>query len=94
MTQEQSPQPPPPRVGNYEVELPKYKRPGEPEHYGLSAARLGARPSTVAGLVKVLPGFIQSCVRTTFPEWFLPNRVVLKQQKEGEEEMIRYGGTV
>lgn len=31
-----------PPVGKYEIELPKYRRPGEPEHYRLSAARLAA----------------------------------------------------
>lgn len=36
---------PPPSVPEYEIELPKYKRPGEPEHYRLSAARLGATKS-------------------------------------------------
>jgi RIO-like serine/threonine protein kinase len=38
--------------------------------------------------IGLFPGFIQFWTRTTFPEWFLPNRLVLKQQKEGEEEMI------
>jgi RIO-like serine/threonine protein kinase len=38
--------------------------------------------------IGLLPGIIQSWIQTTFPEWFLPNRVVLKEQKEGEGEMI------
>ncbi|KXX81130.1 Lipopolysaccharide core heptose(II) kinase RfaY [Madurella mycetomatis] len=121
---------PPPPVGKHEIELPKYKRPGEPEHYRLSATRLRGtkrqfpttlvhfwfrtryvsalaaglsqlhphilelhiRPSTVASLigscVGLLPGFAQSWVQAVLPEWFLPNHVVLKKQKEGEEEMI------
>ncbi|GAB1312013.1 Lipopolysaccharide core heptose(II) kinase RfaY [Madurella fahalii] len=34
-------QPLAPLVGKHDLELPKYKRPGEPEHYRLSATRLG-----------------------------------------------------
>ncbi|KAK5655574.1 hypothetical protein OQA88_5505 [Cercophora sp. LCS_1] len=117
-----------PPVGKFEIELPKYKRPGEPEHYRLSTARLGAtkpepsttlvhfwfrtryvsalatglshlhphifklqiRPSIVASLIgsciKLLPAFAQSWARAAFPEWLLPSHVVLKQQKQGEEE--------
>ncbi|KAH6635847.1 hypothetical protein F5144DRAFT_159242 [Chaetomium tenue] len=125
--------PSPPVSTKYAIELPKYKRPGEPEHYRLSAARLGTprghsqppkisvkhfwfktryifacaiclshlhphilelhiHPSTIATFISscvgFLPGFIQSWTRNRFPEWFLPNRVVLKQQKQGEEEMM------
>ncbi|KAK3356300.1 hypothetical protein B0T25DRAFT_474174 [Lasiosphaeria hispida] len=121
---------PRPPAGKFEIELPKYKRPGEPEHYRLSAARLEAtkrepsttlvhfwfrtryvaalatglthlhphiielhiRPSMVASLVgsyvRLLPAFAQSWARTALPEWFLPDHVVLKQQKQGEEEII------
>ncbi|KAK3997217.1 hypothetical protein QBC44DRAFT_377110 [Cladorrhinum sp. PSN332] len=40
---------PSPPVGEFKIELPKYKPPGEPDHYRLSAARLGTtkrEPST------------------------------------------------
>lgn len=53
---------------------------------------LHIRPSTVARLIKacvrLLPAFVQSWIRTALPEWFLPDHVVLKQQKRGEEEAI------
>ena len=35
-------QPATPSVGNYEIRLPKHKRPGEPERYQLSASRIGS----------------------------------------------------
>ncbi|KAK4236867.1 lipopolysaccharide core heptose(II) kinase RfaY [Achaetomium macrosporum] len=36
------PQPPAPRHGKYEIQLPTFKRPGEPDRYRLSEARLAA----------------------------------------------------
>jgi hypothetical protein len=33
-----------PSTGTYEIRLPKYKRPGEPERYRLSTARLASTP--------------------------------------------------
>jgi hypothetical protein len=36
----------------------------------------------------LLPAFAQSWIRATFPEWFLPSNVVLKQQRRGEEQEI------
>ncbi|KAK3295273.1 uncharacterized protein B0H64DRAFT_143552 [Chaetomium fimeti] len=139
MMEADSPQKPPPTAVTYEIRLPEYRHPGEPEHYRLAASRAGAnrelesrtttpvltfrsnkdfwfrtryisaiaialshlhphtlelqiRPSTVASLIEscvnFLSGFIQSWAQAAFPEWFLPARVVLKQQKVGEEEMI------
>jgi hypothetical protein len=56
----ESPQSPPPPVGKYEIELPKYRRPGEPEHYRLSATGLRPpkRESTATLVVSgiVIPG--------------------------------------
>ncbi|KAK3336913.1 hypothetical protein B0T19DRAFT_410940 [Cercophora scortea] len=118
----------PPPAGTYEIPVPKYKLPGEPEHYRLSAGRLGAarrepptalvhfwfrtryvsafaadlsnlhphifklhiRPSIVARVigscVGLLPAFAQSWIRTTaLPEWFLPDHVVVKQQRQAKE---------
>lgn len=143
-----------PAVGNSEIELPKYKHPGEPEHYRLSSARvegkrsepeprttlvvsspqltagihsspklltpgtqnfwfrtryisafasglsrnhphilkLHLRPSAtarlIAGVAGFLPALAQSWVKVAFPEWFLPDYVVMKQQKHGEEKEV------
>lgn len=57
----ENPQLPPPPVGKYEIELPKYKRAGEPEHYRLSAARLGAtkrEPPTTLVVSRTFQNFI------------------------------------
>lgn len=49
-------------------------------------------PSTTARLITyccgLLPSFAQSWVKALFPEWFLPDHVVLKTQKRGEDEMV------
>ncbi|KAK4177782.1 lipopolysaccharide core heptose(II) kinase RfaY [Triangularia setosa] len=54
--------------------------------------RLHIRPSTAASLVgscvRLVPGFAQFWVHVAFPEWFLPDHIVLKQQKQGEEEVV------
>jgi hypothetical protein len=54
---------------------------------------LQIRPSTVASLIAsvtrlLLPAFAQSWVHAAFREWFLPDQVVLKMQKSGEEEIV------
>ncbi|KAK4156608.1 lipopolysaccharide core heptose(II) kinase RfaY [Chaetomidium leptoderma] len=50
------------------------------------------RPSMVANLIastiRLLPTFVQSRAQTVFPEWFLPDHVILKTQKPGEEKEI------
>ncbi|GAB1309939.1 hypothetical protein MFIFM68171_00149 [Madurella fahalii] len=118
------------RVRNYNIELPKFRRLGEPENYRFTAARIaqkeeptfstpvhfrlrtryisafGAKltsehphvlllriPSSatarfISHCCGLLPRFVQSWVKALFPEWFLPDHVVLKSQKRGEEEMI------
>jgi tRNA A-37 threonylcarbamoyl transferase component Bud32 len=38
--------------------------------------------------VKLLPEFAQSWAKNAFPEWFLPDHVVLKMEKPGEEKEI------
>jgi hypothetical protein len=55
---------------------------------------LDLQPSTLATLITsavsiLLPTRAQSWTRTTFPEWFLPSRVVIKQQKPGEAEIAQ-----
>lgn len=63
----ENPQLLPPLISKYEIELPKYKRAGEPDHYRLSAARLRAtkrEPSTalvVSGHSKI--SFVALLVR-------------------------------
>jgi hypothetical protein len=37
---------------------------------------------------RLLPAFAQSWVQAVFPEWFLPDRAVLKTQKPGEDQEI------
>jgi hypothetical protein len=53
---------------------------------------LQPRPSKTAGalgrLINLLPSFAQSWARRIFPEWFLPDRIVLKSQKQGGDELI------
>ncbi|KAL2017963.1 hypothetical protein VTK56DRAFT_1495 [Thermocarpiscus australiensis] len=52
--------------------------------------RLHLQPSIVQRLIQVVAGFLPSRVRgwldSSFPEWNLPSRVILKKQKEGWEE--------
>ncbi|KAK4156995.1 lipopolysaccharide core heptose(II) kinase RfaY [Chaetomidium leptoderma] len=108
-------QPPLRPAAKYEIRLPKRKRPGEPDHYRLSAARLAApptkppptrpvhphllnlhlRPCRVAGFLSHCfnppPAFIQSWARRIFPEWFLPDHIVLKSQKQGVDELEEKG---
>ncbi|KAL2166192.1 hypothetical protein VTG60DRAFT_3152 [Thermothelomyces hinnuleus] len=49
-------------------------------------------PSRVArffgACVDLLPAFAQSWIRALMPEWFLPSRVILKAQKQGESEEV------
>ncbi|RKU43754.1 hypothetical protein DL546_006338 [Coniochaeta pulveracea] len=113
-----------------EIQLPRYRRPGEPERYRLSAGRLAITlrepptklihfrfctryvsahaaqisdlhphvlglqlcPSTMASFftyaTRFLPAFAQSWIHSVFPEWFLPDRAVLKIQKPGEDQEI------
>ncbi|EGX97231.1 Protein kinase-like domain [Cordyceps militaris CM01] len=119
---------------DYEIQLPVYRRPGEPEHYRLSAARLAGRPylerplpaaqpihfwfrtrclsataaqlsdlhphvlglqlrpsavaNLIASAVGLLPPRVQGWIRALFPEWFLPDCVVMKMRKSGECEEI------
>ena len=42
----------------------------------------------IATIIGLLPDFAQSWLQAAFPEWFLPDRVVLKIQKPGEEKEI------
>ncbi|KAL2757046.1 hypothetical protein ACRALDRAFT_1075753 [Sodiomyces alcalophilus JCM 7366] len=52
--------------------------------------RLQVHPSTVQrfiqGLVALLPPLIRVWFESSFPEWNLPSRLILKQQKEGWDE--------
>ncbi|KAK4032347.1 lipopolysaccharide core heptose(II) kinase RfaY [Parachaetomium inaequale] len=96
-------------VGKYEIELPKYRRPGEPQNYRLSPVRIetpkpvlpswpvyfsfrtrypSAAASFLGCCLTLLPNFVRSWVNTLFPEWFLPSHVVLKTQKQGEDETV------
>ncbi|KAH6623797.1 hypothetical protein F5144DRAFT_371867 [Chaetomium tenue] len=51
---------------------------------------LEIRPSRAVVFIKTFTGFLpvlfQSWVQAILPEWFLPDHVVLKQQKQGEVE--------
>ncbi|GAB1313087.1 hypothetical protein MFIFM68171_03297 [Madurella fahalii] len=44
----------------------------------------------VSSFCALLPSFLQSAARIAFPEWFLPDRIILKSQKRHEdiEELV------
>jgi hypothetical protein len=46
-------------TGGYVIHLPKYKRPGEPERYRLSAARLALPPTREPPKTPVVSGWTQ-----------------------------------